>query len=112
LPEEKLKLLTRTEELILLAVWKLKENAYCIPIRERLSGITGENWSLGSIYMPLDRLVKKGYLKSYLSDSTPERGGRHKRIYELTDKGMKELLKVRQVQAKMWQDVPGFFREV
>ncbi len=107
-----MKLLTRAEELILLAVWKLKENAYCIPIGERLSDISGENWSLGSIYMPLDRLVKKGYLKSYLSDSTPERGGRHKRIYELTDEGMKELLRVRQVQAKMWQDVPESFREV
>jgi PadR family transcriptional regulator PadR len=110
--EDKMKLLTRAEELILLAVWKLKENAYCVPIREQLSEITNENWSLGSIYMPLDRLVKKGYLKSYLSDSTPERGGRHKRIYELTDVGMKALLKVRQVQAKMWRDIPESFNNV
>jgi DNA-binding PadR family transcriptional regulator len=107
-----LKLLTRTEELVLLAVWKLENNAYCIPIREQLSEITGENWSLGSIYMPLDRLVKKGYLRSFLSASTPERGGRHKRIYKLTDEGKKALLNVRQVQAKMWQDVPESFRKV
>jgi PadR family transcriptional regulator PadR len=106
-----MKLLTRAEELILLAVWKLEGNAYCVPIRAQISAITGENWSLGSIYMPLDRLVKKGYLKSYLSDSSPERGGRHKRIYRLTDEGMKELLKVRQVQAKMWRDVPESFRK-
>ena len=107
-----MKLLTRAEELILLAVWKLKGNAYCIPIRGRLSEITGEDWSLGSIYMPLDRLVKKGYLKSYLSPSTPERGGRHKRIYELTGEGMKALIHARQVQARIWQDVPESFREV
>ena len=106
-----MKLLTRAEELILLAVWKLRNNAYCIPIREQLSSITGENWSLGSIYMPLDRLVKKGYLESYLSESTPERGGRHKRIYKLTDEGKKALLLVRQVQAKMWRDVPESFRK-
>jgi len=106
-----LKLLTRAEELILLAVWKLKENAYCIPIREQLSEITGESWSLGSIYMPLDRLVNKGYLKSHLSASTPERGGRHKRIYKLTVEGMKALLRVRQVQANMWRDVPESFRK-
>lgn len=106
-----MKLLTRAEELILLAVWKLKSNAYCVPIRAQISEITGENWSLGSIYMPLDRLVKKGYLQSYLSDSTPERGGRHKRIYKLTDAGMKALLRVRQIQANMWRDVPDFFRE-
>lgn len=104
-----MKLLTRAEELILLAVWKLAGNAYCVPIRAQLSEITGENWSLGSIYMPLDRLVRKGYLQSHLSDSTPERGGRHKRIYKLTDAGMKALLRVRQVQANMWQDVPDFF---
>ena len=105
-----MKLLTRAEELILLAVWRLKGNAYCIPIRDQLSEITGENWSLGSIYMPLDRLVKKGYLESYLSESTPERGGRHKRIYKLTDEGRKALLLVRQIQAKMWRDVPESFR--
>jgi len=110
--EETLKLLTRAEELILLAVWKLKGNAYCVPIRAQLSEITGENWSLGSIYMPLDRLIKKGYLKSYLSESTPERGGRHKRIYELTDEGMKALLRLRQVQANMWRDIPKSFKNV
>ena len=107
-----MKLLTRAEELILLAVWKLKEDAYCIPIRAQISQITGENWSLGSIYMPLDRLIKKGYLKSHLSDSTPERGGRQKRIYELTDQGMTELLRVREVQANMWRDVPESFKKV
>ena len=101
-----MKLLTRAEELILLAVWKLEGDAYCVPIRAQISTITGEEWSLGSIYMPLDRLVKKGYLISYLSDSTPERGGRHKRIYKLTDKGKKALLYVRQVHAEMWRDVP------
>lgn len=110
--EDRLKLLTRAEELILLAVWKLEDNAYCIPIREQISAITGENWSLGSIYMPLDRLVKKRYLNSYLSDSTPERGGRHKRIYKLTDQGMDELLRVRDVQANMWRDVPESFKKV
>ena len=108
---ESLKLLTRAEELILLAVWKLEKNAYCVPIREQISPITGENWSLGSVYMPLDRLIKKGYLESFLSDSTPERGGRHKRIYRLTDVGLKALLRVRQVQANMWRDVPESFRK-
>lgn len=69
-------LLSRAEEFILLAIWQLKEDAYCVPVRKRISEISGEAWSLGSIYMPLDRLVKKGCLDSYLSDATPERGGR------------------------------------
>lgn len=107
-----MKLLTRAEEWILLAVWKLESNAYCIPIRTQLSEITGEKWSLGSIYMPLDRLVKKGYLMSHLSDSTPERGGRHKRIYELTHEGKNALLRVRHVQSLMWRDIPESFRNI
>jgi DNA-binding PadR family transcriptional regulator len=104
-------LLTRAEELILLAVWRLKDNAYCVPIHQSVTELTGEKWSLGSIYMPLDRLVKKGYLKSYLSEATPERGGRQKRIYRLTGEGMEALKKVRDVQDRMWSDIRGIFEE-
>ena len=71
-----MKLLTRAEEFVLLAVWRLQNEAYSIPIRKQISEITGRNWSLGAIYMPLERLVKKDYLGSHLSDSTPERGGK------------------------------------
>ena len=104
-------LLTRAEELILLAVWRLKENAYSIPIHEQVSAITGETLSLGSIYMPLDRLVKRGYLVSYLSEATPERGGRHKRIYKLTREGLNALQKIRSVQERMWQEIPDISEE-
>ena len=104
-------LLTRAEELILLAIWRLKDNAYCVPIHRYVTEITGEKWSLGSIYMPLDRLVKKGYLESYLSEATPERGGRHKRIYLLTVEGKGALKKVRVVHDRMWRGVPKIFEE-
>lgn len=106
-----MKILTRAEELILLAAWRLGENAYCVPIRAQISEITGESWSLGSIYMPLERLVKKGYLKSYLSESTPERGGRHKRIYKLTQEGLRALQKARSLEVRMWQGIPDFFEQ-
>ena len=106
-----MKLLSRAEEFILLAIWQLRDNAYCIPIRSRISELSGEKWSLGSIYMPLDRLVKKDLLESFLSDSTPERGGRHKRIYKLTDKGKQALLRVKEVESAMWADVLGLSLE-
>lgn len=102
----KTKLLTRAEEMILLAIWQLQDDAYCIPIHKRISEITSENWSLGSIYMPLDRLVKRGYLISHLSDATPERGGRHKRIYSLTKEGKDALKRVQDVQKAMWAKIP------
>ena len=106
-----MKLLTRAEELILLAIWQLQEEAYSLPIRELVSKLSGEEWSLGSIYMPLDRLSKRNFVKSYLSDSTPERGGRQKRIYELSKQGKEALIKVKEVQDTMWQNVNGLAPE-
>ncbi len=101
-----MKLLTRTEEFILLAVWKLQEEAYSIPIQEKLNEISDKEWSLGGIYMPLERLEKRGQLKSYLSESTPERGGRHKRIYKLTPDGKRALRKIYEVQQTIWAGIP------
>ncbi len=106
-----MKILTRAEELILIAIWQLKENAYSLPIRELVSNLSGEEWSLGSIYMPLDRLNKRNFVKSNLSDSTPERGGRQKRIYELTKQGKEALIKVKEVQEAMWKNITGLVPE-
>ncbi len=100
-----MRLLTRTEEYILLAVWRLQGNAYSIPIRAELASLTKQKWSLGAVYMPLDRLVKKGMLTSSLSEATPERGGRQKRIYELTRAGKQALLDVRAVDERMWAGI-------
>ncbi|GAB5410439.1 MAG: hypothetical protein BalsKO_28040 [Balneolaceae bacterium] len=101
-----MKLLTRSEEYILLAVWKLQDDAYSIPIQEKLNEITGKEWSLGGIYMPLERLEKRGQLMSTLSESTPERGGRHKRIYKLTPAGKKALREIYEVQQTIWAGIP------
>jgi DNA-binding PadR family transcriptional regulator len=61
--------------------------------------------------MPLDRLVKRGFLESYLSEATPERGGRHKRIYKLTREGLEALQKIRDVQERMWSGIPDLSEE-
>ena len=100
-----MRLLTRSEEFVLLAIWKLQDNAYSLPIRKQISEITGQAWSLGSIYTPLERLVKKGLLTSYLTESTPERGGRHKRVYQLTRQGRQALIRIHEVEQAMWSGV-------
>ncbi|MFC1726817.1 PadR family transcriptional regulator [candidate division KSB1 bacterium] len=104
-------LLTRSEELILLAVYKLRGDAYCVSIRKMLTRITGEKWSLGSIYMPIERMLRNGLLKSYMSESTPERGGRQKRIYQLTREGEIALTRIHSIQDKMWSDVTNLSPE-
>lgn len=104
--ERTMRLLSRSEELVLLAVWKLQENAYCVPIREQLIKVTRKKWSFGSIYDPLDRLEKKKLLESSLTEPTNERGGRSKRIYRLTQRGKKALIEIRNIQETMWESVP------
>jgi len=100
-----MKILTRVEEFILLSVMHLKEDAYSLPIQKKISEISGENWSLGTIYAPLDRLEKKKYLESYLSETTPERGGRQKRIYRVTNDGISVLKKTQEAHNQMWENI-------
>lgn len=107
-----MKLLTRSEEFVLLAIWKLQDDAYTLPIRKQISEITGRTWSLGSIYTPLERLVKRNYLTSYLAESTLARGGRHKRVYQLTPKGRQALIRTREVEEAMWSGITGLALEV
>ncbi|GAB5518614.1 MAG: hypothetical protein RhofKO_08650 [Rhodothermales bacterium] len=101
-----MRLLTRTEAFVLLAVWRLQDHAYSIPLCDELTALSGKKWSLGAVYMPLERLEKKGLVSSYLSGSTPERGGRQKRIYQLTRSGKKALLEVREVEQRFWSGIP------
>ena len=100
-----MKLLSRSEEFVLLAIWKLQDRAYSLPIREKISEITGYEWSLGSVYTPLERLTRKGLLASYLTEATPERGGRHKRVYQLTPSGRRALIHIRTIEEAMWSGV-------
>ncbi len=106
-----MKLLTRPEEFVMLAIWKLQENAYTLPIRKQVSESTGYEWSLSSIYTPLDRLTKKHLLTSYLTAPVRERGGRPKRIYQLTPLGRKALLHIRTVEQTMWAGIIGLAAE-
>ena len=107
-----MKLLTRVEEFILIAIWNLQENAYSLAIQKKISGLSGKRWSLGTIYAPLERLERWGYITSHISDSTPERGGRQKRIYTITDIGKEALIRTKEVEKTMWQSIPDFSIEV
>jgi len=76
-----MKYLSRPEELVLLTIWKMRDEPYSVNIRKLLSDMTGKYWSIGSVYVPLDRLEAKGFVTSYLANPTPERGGKSKRYY-------------------------------
>lgn len=105
-------LLTRSEELVLLAIWKLKEEAYGIPIQEAVSKWTGTDWAIGAIYKPLKQLTHKGYVLKHTSEPTNERGGRSKFIYKITTKGEEALREIRRIQNEAWDDSFGTINNI
>ena len=102
-----MKILSRAEELVLLSVWKLQDNAYGVTIRKHIIQQTHTEWSIGAIYVPLDRLTKWGYLEAIQGEPTSERGGRSKRYYQLTPEGRRALEQLKQVQENMWNNLPN-----
>jgi DNA-binding PadR family transcriptional regulator len=100
--------LTRREELVLLSIGNLKENAYLVSIREHLSEIMEQEWSISTIHIPLRRLEKSGYINSYYGEATAVRGGRRKKIYILTEKGYKALGVNKRVNDRLWSDYNDF----
>jgi PadR family transcriptional regulator PadR len=98
-----MKLLTRSEEMILLSILRLKENAYCVPIFDEIQRITQKKWTMGGIYIPLYRLEKNGYVESHLGQPTATRGGKSKRFYRLTPKGLKSLEAIKKIEKAMWE---------
>ena len=106
-----MKYLTRTEEMVLLAVLQLEGNAYGVTIRDELKTLSGKTWAFGALFITLDRLSKKGYLDSRLSEPTAERGGRSKRMYELTPAALEALKAVRGMQESLWHNTPDIYRE-
>lgn len=90
------------EQMILLAVLQRKEDAYGVTIHDELARHTRRPVARGAVYMTLDRLEKKGLLKSTLSDPSPERGGRAKRCYSLTRPAVQALKASRRTLLSLW----------
>jgi PadR family transcriptional regulator PadR len=78
------------EYLLLSAAARLGDEAYGAAIRQEIERNTGCSCSVGALYTTLDRLEKKGFVKTWMGDATPERGGRPKRMVRVTAKGTKE----------------------
>jgi DNA-binding PadR family transcriptional regulator len=101
-----MRLLSRKEEVILLSVWRLQENAYGVPICREVERATGRRWLNGAIYACLARLLKDGLLESLRGEPAPERGGRRKIYYRLTRDGKETLLAVQRMNALTWSGLP------
>jgi len=90
------------EELTLLTVATLFTNAYGVSIKAMIERCTGRSIGIGTLHSTITRLEEKGYLTSHLGEPTQERGGRRKRLYQLTKSGKVALHEVKDLRDGLW----------
>lgn len=94
------------EELVLLAVCILEGQAYGVSVKEEVEKHTGRSILLGAVHITLYRLQDKGLLSSEMGGNTAKRGDRRKRLFTITDIGVRQLQENQQVRQKMWELIP------
>ena len=103
-----MKELTKIEETLLLAIWRLKDDAYGVKIRKYVSQIIGKDFTYGNLYSALNQLSKKKYVEKTLGEPTPDRRGRRKIYYTVSPAGIKSLKTAREMNQKMWDGVSDY----
>ena len=95
------------EEVVLLTVAILYENAYGISIKEEIENRLNRKVSVGAMRTALNRLERKGYLKSEFGEATAVRGGKRKRYFKVTPNGKRALEHVMETRKKLWEAIPS-----
>jgi PadR family transcriptional regulator PadR len=98
------------EQVILLAIAHLGSGAYGTTIRREIEERTGREIAVGALYTALERLERKGYVLTMMSDPTPQRGGRARRHFEVAPDGAAALKRSRDLLAKMWDGLTPSLR--
>jgi PadR family transcriptional regulator PadR len=96
------------EEIVLLSVASLPDEAYGVSIMQYINEQTGRNVNISAVHEVLKRLQRKGYLKSKMGGATQERGGRRKRFFLLTVGGKKMLDDQMKLKLQLYKQVPNF----
>ena len=93
------------EQMVMLAILHLGEGAYAVPIVDEIERRTGVEASRPAVYITLRRLEKKGLLSSWLSEPTPERGGKARRCVKIEPAGLEQLVESRAATDRMWRGI-------
>lgn len=104
--------LSTFELMVMLALARLGEDAYGVPIAQEIREHSGRDVLLGSVYAALDRLGERGLVSSELGEPTPERGGRAKRYFHLTPKGRRETREAQRTLVNLWRGIPQLKGEI
>ncbi len=94
------------QEIVLLTILVLDENAYGVSIQDEISQRTGREISRGALHTALTRLDQKGFITSFYGGATTERGGRRKRYYQVTNLGRNALEEAKSIRDELWNLIP------
>ncbi|MEL7123950.1 MAG: PadR family transcriptional regulator [Bacteroidota bacterium] len=94
------------EELVLLIIIMLKEEAYGLAIRKALQEHASRTVTIGAVHGTVNRLEKKGLLSSHMGGATDSRGGRRKRLFTITTAGKESLKRSRDLKVNLWMQIP------
>ena len=91
------------EQMVLLAIAHLQDEAYAIPIVDEIERRTGRSVARAAVYITLRRLEEKGFVSSWMGEPVPERGGKSRRYVKLEAAGAKALREARSAAERMWR---------
>jgi PadR family transcriptional regulator, regulatory protein PadR len=94
------------ELMVLLAILRVGDDAYGVPLANEIEASTSKTVSLGSIYAALERLEEKGLVSSVMGEPTPERGGRARRYFRVTSAGLRALRDMHRMLVSLWANLP------
>lgn len=103
--------LTKIEEILLLSIWKLKDEAYGYKIRHHVSGIIKKDFTYGNLYSALSQLTKKKYVIKRKGKSTPARRGKIRIFYTLSSSGHKALESAFEMNQRLWDGIAKYVFE-
>jgi PadR family transcriptional regulator PadR len=103
-----MKEISKAEEMVLLAIWRLADEAYGVTVRRQIRKDTGKDYTYGTLYGLLRQIGHKGYIQKIKGDPLPKKGGRSKAYYKLTPAGIKALKDAIALHKRIWKDINEF----
>jgi PadR family transcriptional regulator PadR len=103
-----MKILSVNEQIFLIAIWRLKDGAYGVRIRDKIAEMTGRTFTFGTLYNTLDNLARKGYLTSRAVQILNQTGGNKRVYYTITKAGFEALREARKLQEALWKDIKKY----
>lgn len=103
-----MKILSVNEQIFLIAIWRLKEEAYGVRIRDKITEMTGRTFTFGTLYNTLDYLAKKDYVISQAVQILNQAGGNKRVYYTLTKAGNEALREARKLQEALWKGIKKY----